>query len=101
MSEHIVRRPVASGYACSAAIAATVVAFLLTVIMPPTGFLAGLIALVVLGVSIARRHATVATAIAAGVSAAVLGYLGIWLVGSIVDPSAPSSGSGSSSPQTP
>lgn len=85
------------GFARPAAFTAAIVAFLLTAVTPPIGFLVGLVALGVLGVGLARRKTNLSVVIAAG----VLSYLGIWLVGSIVDPSAPSSGSGSSAPQIP
>ena len=101
MAEHVVHRPVVWGFAGPASIAAAIVAFLLTVVMPPVGFLAGLIAIGVLGIGFTRRKTNLPVAIAAGVTAAVLCYLGIWLVGSIVDPGAPSNGSGSSAPQIP
>jgi len=99
MAEQVVHR--ALGIVWPAAIVAAVVAFPVTVVIPPAGFLAGLVALVALGIGIARRRTNVAIAIAAGVAAAVLCYLGIWLIGSIIDPGAPASGSGSSAPQIP
>jgi hypothetical protein len=99
MAEQVVHR--ALGIVWPAAIVAAVVAFLVTVVIPPAGFLAGPVALVVLGIGIARRRTNVAIAIAAGVAAAVLCYLGIWLIGSIIDPGTPASGSGSSAAQIP
>lgn len=101
MAEHLVHRPVVWGFTWPAAIAAAVVAFLLTVVMPPIGFLAGLVALGVLVVGLVRRRTSLLTAVAAGVAAAIVLYLGIWLLGSIVDPGEPGSGSGSSAPQIP
>ncbi len=99
MTDHVAGRPVTWGLAWPAAIGAAVVTFLLTVVMPPAGFLLGIAGLVALCVGQARGRSGLLTAVSAGVLAAVVCYLGIWLVGSIVDPGAPSSGSGSSAPQ--
>jgi hypothetical protein len=96
MAEPVAGRPVSWGFAWSAAIGAAVVTFLLTVVMPPTGFLVGIAGLVALCVGLARRRTSLLTAVSAGVVAAVVCYLGIWIAGSIVDPGAPDNGSGSS-----
>ena len=101
MTERIARRPVAWGIAWPAAIGGAAVTFLLTVVMPPVGFLVGAVALAVHGVGLARRRTNLATAVSAGAVAAVVCYLGIWLVSSIVDPGAPASDQGSSAPQSP
>ena len=101
MTERIAQRPVVLGIAWSAAIGAAAVTFLLTVVMPPVGFLVGAVALAVLGVGLARRRTNWVTAVSAGVVAAVVCYLGIWLISSIVDPGAPASDHGSSAPQFP
>jgi len=95
MAGQVARRPVIWGLAWPAAIGA-VVAFLLTVVTPYYGFLAGIAGLVVLCIGLARHPTSRVTAVSAGVVAAVVCYLGIWLVGSIVDPGGPASGSGSS-----
>lgn len=100
MAEHVVGRPVTRGFAWPAAIGAAAVTFLLTVVMPPAGFLLGVAGIVALGVGLARRYSRL-TAVSAGVVAAVACYLGIWLIGSIVDPGAPADDSGSSAHQFP
>jgi hypothetical protein len=84
-----------------AAIGAAAATFLLTVVMPPTGFLLGIAGLVALGVGLAHRRQSYPAAVAAGVVAAVACYLGIWLIGSIVDPGADGDGLGSSAHQLP
>lgn len=94
MAEHVVGRPVAWGFAWAAAIGA-VLTVLLTVVTPYFGFLAGIAGLVVLCIGLARHRTGPVTAVSAGVVAAVLCYLGIWLVGSIVDPGEPASDSSS------
>ena len=101
MTEHVAHRPVVWGIAWPAAIGAAAVTFLLTVVMPPVGFMVGAAAIVVLGVGWARRRTSWVTAVSAGVVAAVVCYLGIWLASSIVDPGAPASDHGSSAPQFP
>lgn len=101
MSTHVAGRPVTWGFAWPAAIGVAVVTFLLTVIMPPTGFLLGIAGLVACCIGLARRRSGLLIPVSAGVVAAVACYLGIWLVGSVVDPGAPPSGSGSSAPQLP
>ncbi len=101
MTEHAAGRTIVWGLAWPLAIGAAVVTFLLTVVMPPAGFLLGIAGLVALCVGAARRRSSRLTAVSVGVVAAVVCYLGIWMVGSTVDPGAPGSGSGSSAPQLP
>lgn len=101
MTERIAEHPAVLGIAWPAAIGAAAVTFLLTVVMAPVGFLVGAVALAVLGVGLARRRTNWVTAVSAGVVAAVVCYLGIWLISSIVDPGAPASDHGSSAPQFP
>ena len=72
------------------------VTFLFTVVTPYYGFMAAIAGLVVLCIGLARQPTRRVTAVSAGVVAAVVCYLGIWLVGSIADPGGPASGSVSS-----
>ena len=95
MTDQVASRLAVWGFALPAAISA-VVTFLLTVVTPAYGFLAGIAGLVVLGIGLARHRTGLVTAVSAGAVAAVVCYLGIWLVGSIVDPGEPASGSDSS-----
>jgi hypothetical protein len=95
MTDQLARPQVIWGFAWPAAISA-VVTFLLTVVTPAYGFLAGIAGLVVLCIGLARQPTSPVTAVSAGVVAAVVCYLGIALVAWIVDPPGPASGSESS-----
>lgn len=97
MTDQVARRPVTWGFVVLAAVGA-VPTFLLTVVTPYNGFLAGIAGLAVLCIGLARRPTSPVTAVSAGVVAAVVCYLGIWLVGSIVDPGEPASDSSSDGP---
>jgi hypothetical protein len=94
MADQVARRPVTWVFALPAAIVA-VPTFLLTVVTPAYGFLAGIAGLVVLCIGLARHRTGPVTAVSAGVVAAVVCYLGIGLVASIVDPGEPASDSSS------
>ncbi len=95
MTDQAVRRPAIWGFAWPASLGA-VMTFLLTVVTPAYGFLAGIVGLVVLCFGLARHHTGLVTAVSAGVVAAVVCYLGIAFVAWIVDPPGPASGSESS-----
>ncbi len=95
MTDQVAQRPLIWGFAWPASIGA-VVTFLITVVTPYFGFLAGSVGLAVLCIGLARHRTGPVTAVSAGTVAAVVCYLGIWLIGSIVDPGGPASGSVSS-----
>ena len=95
MTDQVAQRPVIWGFAWPAATGA-VVTFLLTVVTPAYGFIARTAGLGVLCIGLARHPTSRVTAVSAGVVAAVVCYLGIWLIGSIFDPGGPGSVSGSS-----
>lgn len=88
------QRPTATRRAWPWMVGAFVVALLATVVMPPLGFSVGILALGGLAVGLARTSRTRAVALSVGAVAAVVCYLAVWLIGSVVDPGAPDGGSG-------
>ena len=83
----------------AAAFIAAIAAVLLTVVVPPAGFAAGIASLLVVCRGMACRRSGSLRAVAGGVVAAVVCYLAIWTINSAVDPGSPASDSGSSAPR--
>lgn len=95
MTDQVASRRAVWRFALPAAIFA-VSTFLLTVVTPYYGFMAGIAGLVVLCAGSARHRTGLLTAVSAGAVAAVVCYVGISLVAWIADPPGRASGSLSS-----